>query len=69
LLVQGLVQHALWPMPIRPTTPLNGLRVTQSNDATLWLEWVFAIPGYKPAFAKLARPFRSLLLHALAPAA
>jgi hypothetical protein len=35
----------------------------------LWLEWVFAIPGYKPAFAKLARPFRSLLLHALAPAA
>jgi DDE superfamily endonuclease len=35
----------------------------------LWREWVFAIPGYKPAFAKLARPFRSLLLHALAPAA
>jgi DDE superfamily endonuclease len=35
----------------------------------LWLEWVFAIPGYKPVFAKLARPFRSLLLHALAPAA
>jgi hypothetical protein len=35
----------------------------------LWLEWVFAIPGYKQVFAKLARPFRSLLLHALAPAA
>jgi hypothetical protein len=35
----------------------------------LWLEWVFAIPGYKPAFAKLSRPFRSLLLHALTPAA
>jgi hypothetical protein len=35
----------------------------------LWLEWVFAIPGYKPAFAKLSRPFRSLLLHAIAPAA
>ncbi|MBV8087960.1 MAG: transposase [Chloroflexi bacterium] len=35
----------------------------------LWLEWVFAIPGYKAAFAKLPRPFRSLLLHALAPAA
>jgi hypothetical protein len=35
----------------------------------LWLEWVFAIPGYKPAFAKLSRPFRSLLLNALAPAA
>jgi hypothetical protein len=35
----------------------------------LWREWVFAIPGYKPVFEKLARPFRCLLLHALAPAA
>jgi DDE superfamily endonuclease len=35
----------------------------------LWLEWVFAIPGYKQVFAKLARPFRSLLLHGLALAA
>jgi hypothetical protein len=35
----------------------------------LWVDWVFAIPGYKPAFQKLSRPFRSLLLHALAPAA
>jgi hypothetical protein len=35
----------------------------------LWVEWVFAIPGYKPAFAKLSRPFRNLILHALAPAA
>jgi hypothetical protein len=35
----------------------------------LWQEWVFATPGYKGAFEKLARPFRSLLLHALAPAA
>jgi DNA-binding transcriptional regulator YiaG len=35
----------------------------------LWLEWVFAIPGYRPVFEKLARPFRSLLLHALAPTA
>jgi len=35
----------------------------------LWLEWVFAIPGHRGAFQKLARPFRSLLLHALAPAA
>jgi hypothetical protein len=34
----------------------------------LWLEWVFAIPGYKPAFEKLSWPFRCLLLHALAPA-
>lgn len=35
----------------------------------LWREWVFAIPGYKPVFEKLARPFRALLLHALAPTA
>ena len=35
----------------------------------LWVEWVFAIPGYKPAFQKLSRPFRCLLLHALAPTA
>jgi DDE superfamily endonuclease len=35
----------------------------------LWVQWVFAIPGYKPAFQKLSRPFRTLLLHALAPAA
>jgi hypothetical protein len=35
----------------------------------LWLEWVFAIPGYKAVFEKLARPFRSLLLHGLAPTA
>jgi hypothetical protein len=35
----------------------------------LWVEWVFAIPGYKQAFEKLSRPFRCLLLHALAPAA
>ena len=35
----------------------------------LWLEWVFAIPGYKGAFEKLTRPFRCLLLNALAPAA
>jgi hypothetical protein len=35
----------------------------------LWVEWVFSIPGYKPVFEKLSRPFRSLLLAALAPAA
>jgi hypothetical protein len=34
----------------------------------LWVEWVFAIPGHSQAFAKLSQPFRSLLLHALAPA-
>jgi DDE superfamily endonuclease len=34
----------------------------------LWLQWVFIIPGHDRAFAKLSRPFRSLLLHALAPA-
>jgi DDE superfamily endonuclease len=35
----------------------------------LWRQWAFAIPGYSGAFEKLARPFRSLLLHALAPTA
>jgi DDE superfamily endonuclease len=35
----------------------------------LWVEWVFATPAFKPAFAKLSRPFRKLLLHALAPSA
>jgi hypothetical protein len=35
----------------------------------LWREWVFAIPGHREAFEKLSRPFRGLLLHALAPAA
>lgn len=35
----------------------------------LWQHWVFALPGHHAAFEKLTRPFRSLLLHALAPAA
>jgi hypothetical protein len=35
----------------------------------LWQQWVFALPGYQEVFDKLARPFRSLLLHALAPTA
>jgi hypothetical protein len=35
----------------------------------LWRQWVFAIPGYQTAFQKLPRPFRGLLLSALAPAA
>jgi hypothetical protein len=35
----------------------------------LWVEWVFATPGHREAFDKLSRPFRRLLLHALAPAA
>ncbi len=35
----------------------------------LWVEWVFAIPGHRQAFAKLPRPFRAVLLYALAPAA
>jgi DDE superfamily endonuclease len=34
----------------------------------LWQEWVFAIPGHREAFAKLALPFRQLVLHGLAPA-
>jgi hypothetical protein len=35
----------------------------------LWQQWVFALPGYQEAFAKLARPVQRLLLHALAPTA
>ena len=35
----------------------------------LWVEWVFCIPGHKAVFEKLSRPFRNLLLHALAPVA
>ncbi len=34
----------------------------------LWVQWVFSSPGYREAFEKLTRPFRTLLLHALAPA-
>ncbi len=35
----------------------------------LWLVWVFSILGFRTAFEKLPRPFRTLLLHALAPTA
>ncbi len=35
----------------------------------LWVEWLFSIPGYRQVWEKLSCPFRSLLLHALAPAA
>jgi uncharacterized protein YerC len=34
----------------------------------LWQEWVFAIPGHREAFSKLAPPFRQLVLQGLAPA-
>ncbi len=34
----------------------------------LWVQWVFAIPGHSEAFSKLGRPFREILLYALAPA-
>lgn len=34
----------------------------------LWQEWVFAIPGHREAFSKLALPFRQLVLRGLAPA-
>jgi len=35
----------------------------------LWSHWVFATPRHHDAFAKLSRPFRAVLLYALAPAA
>jgi hypothetical protein len=33
----------------------------------LWLEWVFAIPGHKPVFQKLSRPFRPCCCTPLPP--
>lgn len=35
----------------------------------LWSHWVFATPTHHDAFAKLSRPFKAVLLYALAPAA
>lgn len=35
----------------------------------LWQEWIFAIPGHRGIFQKISRPFRAVLLYALAPAA
>jgi hypothetical protein len=35
----------------------------------LWVEGVFAIPGHREACRKRGRPFRAILLYALAPAA
>jgi DDE superfamily endonuclease len=58
-----------------PAVAWAGKRDVTFSDAItavrrwLWLEWVFAIPGYKSVFEKLTWPFRCLLLHALAPAA
>lgn len=34
----------------------------------LWQEYIFAIPGHREAFSKLALPFRQLVLRGLAPA-
>jgi DDE superfamily endonuclease len=53
----------------------RGKEVVTFSDAItavrrwLWREWVFATPGHREAFEKLPRPFRRLLLQALAPAA
>ena len=53
----------------------NGKKDVTFSDAItavrrwLWQEWVFAIPGHHAAFSKLRRPFRAMLLYALAPAA
>jgi DDE superfamily endonuclease len=35
----------------------------------LWQEWIFAIPGHSRVFQKISRPFRAVLLYALAPVA
>jgi hypothetical protein len=36
---------------------------------SLWVEWIFALPGHRPVFTKLSGPSRQILLNALAPAA
>jgi len=35
----------------------------------LWSDWVFATPSHHEAFSKLSRPFKAVLMYALAPAA
>ena len=35
----------------------------------LWTDWVFATAGHHEAFSKLSRPFKAVLMYALAPAA
>jgi hypothetical protein len=58
-----------------PVVDWPGKQDVTFSDATtavrrwLWQQWVFAIPGHREAFEKLSRPFRALLLQALAPAA
>ena len=59
---------------VRAVTWAGKQEVTFSDAMTavrrwLWQQWVFALPGYQEVFEKLARPFRGLLLHALAPTA
>jgi hypothetical protein len=71
------VLHAQMPARYRRARLIDwvGKTDTTFSDAItavrrwLWQEWVFAIPGHTAAFAKLSRPFRELLLGALAPAA
>lgn len=62
------------PRQVRAVSYPGKQDVTFSDAITavrqwLWVEWVFAIPGHRQAFSKLSRPFRSMLLSALAPAA
>ncbi len=66
-------------LPVRYTRAARvvwlGTRDVTFSDAItavrrwLWLEWVFESCGHRETFSKLSRPFREILLYALAPAA
>lgn len=72
---------ALWysalPAPYARERAVNwvGKRDITFSDAItavrryLWQEWIFAMPVHNGLFKKLARPFRRVMLYALAPAA
>jgi len=77
---QYTVVAALYSQLPRPYAGAHAVEWAGKQDVTfsdamtavrrwLWRQWVFALPGYREVFEKLAQPFRSLLLHALAPAA
>jgi uncharacterized protein (UPF0548 family) len=71
------ILYAQMPARYRRTRLIDWIGKTETtySDAIsavrrwLWQEWVLAIPGHTAAFTKLRRPFRELLLCALAPAA
>jgi hypothetical protein len=69
--------YSQWPKRyagVRAVDRAGTQEVTFSDAITAvrrwpWVEWVLAIPGHREAVQERARPFRCLLLHALAPGA